>query len=100
MVELQRLTGMRPGEACTVRACDIDMTGDVWLYRPALHKLSYREKERVIALGPRAQAVIKPVLTLDTQAFHFSPAAARAERAVALRARRKTPVQPSQRNRR
>jgi integrase len=35
MVRLQRLTGMRPGEVCIMRACDIDMTEDVWLYEPA-----------------------------------------------------------------
>ncbi len=34
MIRLQRLTGARPGEVCAMRACDIDMTGAVWLYRP------------------------------------------------------------------
>ncbi len=34
MVRLQRLTGMRPAEVCILRKCDIDTTGDVWLYRP------------------------------------------------------------------
>jgi integrase len=29
MVRLQRLTGMRPGEVVMMRACDIDMSGDV-----------------------------------------------------------------------
>jgi integrase len=32
MVQLQLLTGMRPGEVTIMRAIDIDMTGDVWLY--------------------------------------------------------------------
>ena len=34
MIRLQRLTGARPGEVCAMRACDLDMTGAVWLYRP------------------------------------------------------------------
>jgi hypothetical protein len=34
MIELQRLTGMRPGEVCQMRACDLDLSGPVWLYRP------------------------------------------------------------------
>lgn len=38
LVELQRLTGCRPGEACTLRRSDIDMGGSVWLYKPAHHK--------------------------------------------------------------
>lgn len=33
-VRLQQLTGARPGEVCILRACDVDMTGHVWLYRP------------------------------------------------------------------
>jgi integrase len=67
MVELQRLTGMRPGEVCRIRACDLDTSGPVWLYRPARHKSAWRGKERVIALGPRAQMVVKPFLTLPGQ---------------------------------
>jgi len=47
MIALQRLTGMRPGEVCGMRATDIDMGGDVWLYRPAAHKTAWRGKSRV-----------------------------------------------------
>jgi hypothetical protein len=83
-----------------MRACDIDTAGPVWLYRPAQHKTAWRGKARVVALGPRAQAVVKLFLPLDTQAHLFSPARALAERAAVLRANRKTRVQPSQQNRR
>src|SRR5207248_2655716 len=38
LVEFQRLTGARPGEACRVRRCDIDVAGAVWAYRPHHHK--------------------------------------------------------------
>ncbi len=30
LVEFQRLTGCRPGEACTVRRCDPDTGGAIW----------------------------------------------------------------------
>jgi integrase len=96
MVQIQRLTGMRPGEVCILRACDIDMSGDVWLYRPAYHKLAYRGRERVIAIGPRGQEIIKPFLRLETQAFLFSPRHAQEQRFAEMREKRKTPVQPSQ----
>jgi integrase len=100
MVQLQRLTGMRPGEVCILRACDLDMTGDVWLYRPAHHKTQHKGKERVIAIGPRGQEIIRPFLQLDVQAFLFSPRDALAALRSRQRAQRKTRVQPSQRNRR
>ena len=29
MVQLQRLTGMRPGEVCRMRMCDLDISGAV-----------------------------------------------------------------------
>ncbi len=40
MVRVQRLTGARPGEICTMRTADITRTGDVWEYRPRHHKNS------------------------------------------------------------
>jgi integrase len=96
MIQVQRLTGARPGEVCAMRGCDLDTTGAVWLYRPAHHKTAHRGKARVIVLGPQAQAIVKPFLRLDTQAHLFSPAEAMAAKRAALRATRKTSVQPSQ----
>jgi integrase len=100
MVRLQRLTGMRPGEACIMRACDIDMSGPVWLYRPRVHKTTYKGKDRVVALGPQAQAVVRPLLKLDLQAYLFSPREAMAAKRAAARAARKTKLQRSQQDRR
>jgi integrase len=57
MIRLQRLAGMRPGEVCLMRPCDLDTGGGVWLYRPRRHKTEHRGKDRVIALGPKAQEV-------------------------------------------
>ncbi|HET6424448.1 MAG TPA: site-specific integrase [Planctomycetaceae bacterium] len=35
MVRLQLLTGIRPGEACALKPCEIDRSdNDVWVYRP------------------------------------------------------------------
>ena len=96
MIELQRITGARSGELCVARACDIDMTGRIWIYRPQRHKNQFREQGREIYLGPRAQDVIKPFLTPRLDAYLFSPAVAREERYRELRAKRKTSVQPSQ----
>jgi integrase len=100
IVRVQLFTGARPGEVCVMRACDIDMTGAVWLYRPAAHKTKHHGHQRLIAIGPRAQAVIKEFLTLDTQAYLFSPRRAMEEIRAAKRRNRKTKVQPSQQHRR
>ncbi len=82
MIEVQRLTGARPGEVIIMRGIDLDMSGSVWLYRPGSdrelgqHKTAHHGHQRVIAIGPRAQEVIKPFLTLSTGAYLFRPAEA------------------------
>jgi integrase len=106
MIELQRLTGMRPGEAVVMRGIDLDTSGEVWLYRPGSdqgpngqHKTAHHGRQRVVALGPLAKEVIRPFLTLDTQAFLFSSRRGVEQMRIDMRARRKTAVQPSQQNR-
>ncbi|MCP4246971.1 MAG: site-specific integrase [bacterium] len=92
MVEVQRLTGMRPGEVCMMRACDLDMSGRVWTYRPQHHKTQHHGRSRVIIIGPKAQEVLRPFLTRDLRAHVFSPARSEAERRMATHAARKTPM--------
>jgi integrase len=96
MVELQRLTGMRSGEVTTMRGCDISMTGEVWEYGPADHKMSYCGRNRVVYLGPRARAIVRPFLKADLQAYLFSPKDAEEARNAARRASRRSPMTPSQ----
>jgi integrase len=91
MVELQRLTGMRPGEVVILRGCDLDATGKVWVYRPHYHKTEHRGQSREVYLGPRAQAVLKPWLRAELQAYLFSPAEAEEQRNAERSASRKTP---------
>jgi integrase len=100
MIELQRLTGMRPGEVCILRTCDIDTTGKVWVYSPESHKTQHHGKDRKIYFGPLAQEILHPWLREETTAYLFSPSEAETERHAAQRAGRKTKVQPSQQNRR
>lgn len=73
MVQVQRLTGMRPGEVVLMRACDIDMTGDVWVFTPLTHKNEWRDQSRFIPLGPKAQKIIRSLLTMSTGRYLFSP---------------------------
>ncbi len=92
MIELQRLTGMRSGEAVVMRGCDIDATGSVWIYRPATHKNRWRGHERCVYLGPQAQAIVKAFLKPSIEAFLFSPADAVAEMYAERNRQRTTPV--------
>lgn len=99
MIELQRLTGMRPGEVCSMRTIDIDTTGPVWAYTPESHKTEHHGKRRVIYLGPEAQRVLREWLRVELTSPLFQPQEAVNERRQQQRRDRKTPVQPSQRNR-
>jgi integrase len=100
MVELQRHTGMRPGEVCVMRTIDVDTTGRVWIYIPETHKTEHHGRSRRIYLGPKAQETLRPWLRPELTAYLFSPAEAEAERHAKQRDSRKTRVQPSQQNRR
>jgi integrase len=100
MIEIQRLTGMRPGEVVIMRTIDVDMSGHVWIYTPESHKTEHHGRERRIFFGPAARAILKPWLRPQLSAFLFAPSEAEAGRRAEQRANRKTPVQPSQQYRR
>lgn len=78
----------------------MDRSGEVWEYRPANHKTAYRGRERVIYIGPKAQAILLPYLLRDAQTNCFSPAESEEKRHEEQRRHRRTRVQPSQWNRR
>lgn len=81
MAQLQRFTGMRPGEVCIMRACDVDTSSDPWVYTLPHDKTDYRREiddKRSIPLGKRAQAVLEPFLSRD--GYIFSPLEAERER--------------------
>lgn len=86
MLELQRLTGCRPGEACVARTCDFDAgftlpgleAGRVWAWRPTRHKGQHREQDRLILIGPAAQQLLADWLRPDEpEAYLFQPREAR-----------------------
>lgn len=99
MIELQRLSGMRPGEVVAMRPCDLDTSGPVWTYTPASHKMEHHGRERVIYLGPKAQAVVREWLGPISTAYLFIPRESAEERFVEQRRNRRTPMTPSQRAR-
>lgn len=95
LVELQLLTGARPGELLGMRPCDLDTTEDVWLYRPPHHKNAHRGHERTIFIGSKGQAILKPHLAGCGGRLHgplFSPRESEARRYDRRHQERKTPL--------
>jgi integrase len=92
MIELQRLCAARPGEIVQLRGIDIDMSGQIWVFRPAKHKTQIHGHKREIYLGPKARAIIEPFLKLDPQAYLFDPRDTDRERREALTKARRTPL--------
>jgi integrase len=99
MVRVQQLTGCRPQDVCGIRPRDVDTSGAVWLYKPSDHKGAWRGRLRTVAIGPRAQAVLREFWPADPGEYVFSPRRAverlHAERAAA----RTTPRYPSHEHR-
>jgi len=69
MIELQRLTGMRPGEVVLMRGCDLETTESIWVYTPMEHKTQHHGRDRVIHLGPQDQEILSPHLKTDMVCF-------------------------------
>jgi integrase len=104
MIELQLLTGMRPGEICIMRGRDLEtVSDDLWLYHPHSHKTQHHGHERCIYLGPKAIEFVTPFLRTNTEEFLFSPTAAMQEKwqiggnPVGRRAKRRPAKHPGDR---
>lgn len=93
MVRVQRLTGMRPGEVCSMTWAEIDRTGKVWTFKPEHHKTSHHEKTRIVRIGPKAQAVLtRYAMASFAGGPIFSPRQSEAERRARVAEARTTPV--------
>ena len=92
MVRFQRWTGCRPEEVCSIRPCDVDRSDDVWAYRPASHKTQHLGRDRVVFVGPQAQAVLCPYLLRGTRQYCFSPAESERRRRQKMQDGRTTPM--------
>jgi integrase len=92
MVRFQRLTGCRPGELCAIRPCDVNTSGDIWVYRPQSHKTQHHGRERRIGIGPQAQAVLRPYLLRDKSKRCFTPEDSERNRRALVHEGRRTPL--------
>lgn len=92
MVQVQRLTGMRPAELCIMRPCDLDRSGDVWTYQPESHKCEHHDQLRTVFIGPQAQGILLRYLARDAAMYCFRPVDSEAKRRAEQHAARKTPL--------
>ncbi len=100
MVQVQRLAAMRPNEVCRMTVGDIDQSGEIWLYRPGMHRGAWRGHDKIVTLGKPEQAIIcERIAEKSPEQAVFSPKDAEAERKERDAAKRKSKVQPSQRKR-
>jgi integrase len=74
LLRVERLTACRTEEVCGLMRGHLDMTGKVWTWVPPTHKTAWRGQSKTIAVGPRAQEILRPyiVKARDTD-YLFSP---------------------------
>ncbi len=89
MIELQRYSGMRPGEVVIMRAGDIEAKSqDAWVYRPHRHKKEHFGQPRPVVIGPRGIAVLQEwIKACKPGEYLFSPSEAERQRHDALASR-------------
>jgi len=92
LVEVIRATGMRAGEACSMRTRDIDVSGALWVYRPQQHKTDWKGIEREVFVGPVGQELLRPWLRTQLDEYLFQPCEVMALIRSERHARRKTPL--------
>ncbi|MDG2221293.1 MAG: site-specific integrase [Rubripirellula sp.] len=67
MVRIQLATAMRPSELFRMRPCDIDRSGEVWFYRPVIHKTSHHGKAKSGPILGDALEALAPYLFGDAE---------------------------------
>jgi integrase len=99
-VQVQRLAGLRPCEVRLLTPADLDTTGELWIYKPAEHKMAYLGRDKAVLLPPSARVVLEPWLAgRQPDEVVFSLRRARQEMYAGRRAKRRSKVQPGQQGR-
>ena len=79
MVRVQRFISGRPQDVLNMRLCDIDRSGEIWVYCPFTYKTKKKDaannRIRKLFIGPKAQVVLSPHLKRcedDPEQFVFT----------------------------
>ena len=73
VVTLQLHLALRPSEVLSIKPCEIDRSGAIWVYHPTYHKTKSRGHRRVIVLDGFAQRIVDKYLERPADAYLFSP---------------------------
>jgi len=98
MIQVQLLTGMRPGEVLKMRPGDIDCSDRIWKYTPTGeddeygHKTEYLGTVKYVAIGPKAQKVLAKYLFRKPSEYCFKPAESAQQSQERKHEKRKTPA--------
>jgi integrase len=92
MIQIQLYTGMRPGELCKMRPCDIDRSTNIWQYIPKSHKTDYLNYNKIVLIGPKAQKILSKYLFRPSTEYCFKPADSDSQARSRRRESRKTPL--------
>lgn len=65
LIDLQLATAARPGELLQLTTSMIDRSKEVWTVALRNHKTRHFGKARILAFGPKAQAILMPFLRLE-----------------------------------
>lgn len=65
LIDLQLLTGARPGELLGLTGGMIDRTNEIWIAKLDDHKMAHKGKERILVFGPKAQLILRKYVALD-----------------------------------
>jgi integrase len=98
MVQIQLLTGMRPGELVKIRPCDIDCSEKIWIYCPPekenkySHKTEYLGYSKIVLIGPKAQQILSKYMLRSPTEYCFQPAESDSQARKRRHESRKTPL--------
>jgi integrase len=93
LIQLQLLTGARPGELVLLRGVDLKTADLIWTVEPETHKTAHHGHSKCIYFGPQAKMILQPFLqSRPLGTFLFSPAEAEAERREKRHKARVTPM--------
>ncbi|QEF97732.1 site-specific tyrosine recombinase XerC [Stieleria maiorica] len=73
MVRIQLATGMRSGELCRIRPCDIDQSGPEWIYRQSDHKTSHHGVKKAVPIVGYARQILTDYMNRHPESYCFSP---------------------------
>ena len=92
MIQIQLYTGMRSGELCKMRPCDIERKESIWKYKPESHKTEYLGHDKIILLGPKTQKILSKYLLRPLSEHCFKPDESYKQSLQRKSANRKTPL--------